>query len=132
MYLFNIGIPVAIARIGQVPGMSPPGLAGPVGLPHCRGWLGPFGLELVPDEWHVLVFISGGVAFFAMQFPRPAREWQWLALAYAVIGYLLLAARSLIRMRFGKAGGDRCAVWVQQMARRFEVDKKGPTGSPNG
>ena len=49
-------------------------------------WIGNF----VPDEWRVLVFISVGVVFFAMQFLRPAREWQWLALAYAVIGYLVL------------------------------------------
>ena len=103
-------------------------------------WIGNY----VPEEWRVLVFISVGVVFFAMQFLRPAREWQWLALAYAVIGYLRpgpcvlpvhrcvvwgsatgaasrrKSARQNPPMRSGKgSGGDRCArLVVQQLARR--------------
>jgi hypothetical protein len=129
MYLMNIGIPVAIARIGQVPELIHTWvaniqlvyriIAAALGLL----WISNF----VPDEWRVLVFIAVGVVFFAMQFLRPAREWQWLALAYAVIGYLVLAGQFY----------DGKACWlslvaivalfgVQQLARRCEVEKKVP------
>tara|TARA_B100001750_G_C15312452_1_gene498001 strand:+ start:27 stop:815 length:789 start_codon:yes stop_codon:yes gene_type:complete len=129
MYLMNIGIPVAIARIGQVPEMIHSWVgwtqlayriaAAVLGLL----WIGNY----VPDEWHVLVFISVGVAFFAMQFLRPAREWQWLALAYAVIGYLLLAGQFIDKDAFWQSLVAIVALFgVQQMARRFEVDKKVP------
>jgi hypothetical protein len=80
----------------------------------------------------VLVFIAVGVVFFAMQFLRPAREWQWLALAYAVIGYLVLAGQFI----GGEAIGAK-AYWqslvaivalfgVQQLGRRLAVDEKVP------
>ena len=129
MYLMNIGIPVAIARIGQVPEMIHSWVgwtqlayriaAAVLGLL----WIGNY----VPDEWHVLVFISVGVVFFAMQFLRPAREWQWLALAYAVIGYLLLAGQFIDKDAFWQSLVAIVALFgVQQMARRFEVDKKVP------
>ena len=129
MYLMNIGIPVAIARIGQVPEMIH-SWVGWIQLAYRIAaavlgllWIGNY----VPDEWHVLVFISVGVAFFAMQFLRPAREWHWLALAYAVIGYLLLAVQFIDKDAFWQSLVAIVALFgVQQMARRFEVDKKVP------
>ena len=129
MYLMNIGIPVAIARIGQVPEMIHTWvaktqlvyriIAAALGLL----WIGNY----VPEEWRVLVFSSVGVAFFAMQFLRPAREWQWLALAYAVIGYLVLAGQFIDDDAFWQSLVAIVALFgVQQLARRCEVDKKVP------
>ena len=75
MYLMNIGIPVAITRIGRVPEMIH-SLVGRIQLVYriiaaALGllWIGNY----VPEEWRVLVFVSVGVAFFAVQFPGPAR-----------------------------------------------------------
>ena len=129
MYLMNIGIPVAITRIGQVPELIHTWvaniqlvyriIAAALGLL----WISNF----VPDEWRVLVFIAVGVAFFAIQFLRPAREWQWLALAYAVIGYLALAGQFIDRDAFWLSLVAIVALFgVQQLARRCEVDKKVP------
>jgi hypothetical protein len=72
-----------------------------------------------------------------MQFLRPAREWQWLALAYAVIGYLVLAGQFIGGEAIGGEAIGAKAYWqslvaivalfgVQQLARRCEVDKKVP------
>ncbi len=129
MYLMNIAIPVAIARIGQVPEMihSWVGriqlayriIAAALGLL----WIGNY----VPDEWRVLLFVSVGVVFFAVQFLRPAREWQWLALAYAVIGYLALGVQFIDDNAFWKSLVAIVALFgVQQLARRCEVEKKVP------
>jgi hypothetical protein len=139
MYLMNIGIPVAITRIGRVPELIHTWvaniqlvyriIAAALGLL----WISNF----VPDEWRVLVFIAVGVVFFAMQFLRPAREWQWLALAYAVIGYLVLAGQFIGGEAIGGEAIGAKAYWqslvaivalfgVQQLARRCEVDKKVP------
>ncbi len=129
MYLMNIGIPVAIARIGQVPELIHTWvaniqlvyriIAAALGLL----WISNF----VPDEWRVLVFIAVGVVFFAMQFLRPAREWQWLALAYAVIGYLVLAGQFYDGKAFWLSLVAIVALFgVQQLARRCEVEKKVP------
>ena len=74
-----------------------------------------------------LVFIAVGVAFFAIQFLRPAREWQWLALAYAVIGYLVLADQFIDGDAFWLSLVAIVALFgVQQLARRCEVEKKVP------
>ena len=129
MYLMNIGIPVAITRIGRVPELIHTWvatiqlvyriIAAALGLL----WISNF----VPDEWRVLVFIAVGAVFFAMQFLRPAREWQWLALAYAVIGYLVLAGQFIDRNAFWLSLVAIVALFgVQQLARRCEVDKKVP------
>jgi hypothetical protein len=129
MYLMNIGIPVAITRIGRVPELIHTWvaniqlvyriIAAALGLL----WISNF----VPDEWRVLVFIAVGVVFFAMQFLRPAREWQWLALAYAVIGYLVLAGQFYDGKAFWLSLVAIVALFgVQQLARRCEVEKKVP------
>ena len=129
MYLMNIAVPIAIARIGHVPTMIHSWVdwiqlayriaAAVLGLL----WIGNY----VPNEWQVLVFVSVGVVFFAMQFLRPAREWQWLALAYAVIGYLVLAGQFINDNAFWKSLVAIVALFgVQQLARRCEVDKKVP------
>ena len=129
MYLMNIGIPVAIARIGQVPELIHTWvaniqlvyriIAAALGLL----WIGNY----VPEEWRMLVFIAVGVVFFAMQFLRPAREWQWLALAYAVIGYLALAGQFIDGDAFWPSLVAIVALFgVQQLARRCEVEKKVP------
>ena len=72
MYLMNIGIPVAIARIGQVPELIHTWvaniqlvyriIAAALGLL----WISNF----VPDEWRVLVFIAVGVVFFRHAIPE--------------------------------------------------------------
>jgi len=129
MYLMNIGIPVAIARIGRVPELIHTWVAN-IQLAY-RIIAAALGLlwisNFVPDEWRVLVFVSVGVVFFAMQFLRPAREWQWLALAYAVIGYLVLAGQFYDRDAFWLSLVAIVALFgVQQLARRCEVDKKVP------
>jgi len=129
MYLMNIGIPVAIARIGQVPELIHTWvaktqlvyriIAAALGLL----WIGNY----VPEEWRVLVFIAVGVVFFAMQFLRPAREWQWLALAYAMIGYLVLAGQFIDDDAFWRSLVAIVALFgVQQLARRLAVDEKVP------
>ena len=129
MYFMNIGIPVAIARIGRVPEMIYSWvawiqlayriIAAALGLL----WIGNF----VPDEWRVLVFISVGAVFFAMQFLRPAREWQWLALAYAVIGYLALAAQFIDGDAYLLSLVAIVALFgVQQLGRRLAVEEKVP------
>ncbi len=127
MYLMNIVVPIAIARIGQVPEMIH-SWVGWVQLAYRISaaalgllWIGKY----VPDNWQVLVFVEVGVVFFIMQFFRPAREWQWLALAYAGIGGLRLIGQFI----------DDEALWpsliaivtlfgVQQSTRRCETDKK--------
>ncbi len=129
MYLMNIAVPIAIARIGQVPEMihSWVGwiqlayriIAAALGLL----WIGNY----VPEEWRVLVFIAVGMVFFAMQFLRPAREWQWLALAYAVIGYLALAGQFVGGEAYWKSLVAIVALFgVQQLGRRLAVDEKVP------
>jgi hypothetical protein len=129
MYLMNIGIPVAITRIGRVPELIHTWvaniqlvyriIAAALGLL----WIGNY----VPEEWRVLVFIAVGVVFFAMQFLRPAREWQWLALAYAVIGYLAMAGQFIDGDAFWPSLVAIVALFgVQQLARRCEVEKKVP------
>ena len=129
MYLMNIGIPVAIARIGQVPELIHTWvaktqlvyriIAAALGLL----WIGNY----VPEEWRVLVFIAVGVVFFAMQFLRPAREWQWLALAYAMIGYLVLAGQFIDDDAFWRSLVAIVALFgVQQLGRRLAVDEKVP------
>ena len=130
MYLMNIGIPVAITRIGQVPELIHTWvaniqlvyriIAAALGLL----WISNF----VPDEWRVLVFVSVGVAFFAIQFLRPAREWQWLALAYAVIGYLALAGQFIDGDAFWLSLVAIVALFgVQQLGRRLvRLTKKVP------
>ena len=129
MYLMNIGIPVAITRIGRVPELIHTWVAN-IQLAY-RIIAAALGLlwisNFVPDEWRVLVFIAVGVVFFAMQFLRPAREWQWLALAYAVIGYLVLAGQFNDRDAFWLSLVAIVALFgVQQLARRCEVEKKVP------
>ena len=129
MYLMNIGIPVAITRIGRVPELIHTWVAN-IQLAY-RIIAAALGLlwisNFVPDEWRVLVFVSVGVVFFAMQFLRPAREWQWLALAYAVIGYLVLAGQFIDGDAFWLSLVAIVALFgVQQLARRCEVDKKVP------
>ena len=136
MYLMNIAVPIAIARIGQVPELIHTWvaktqlvyriIAAALGLL----WIGNYVLE----EWRVLVFIAVGVVFFAMQFLRPAREWQWLALAYAVIGYLALAGQFVDSpCVLAKSGGDRCVVWGSATgAASARLTKKCPTKSTNG
>jgi hypothetical protein len=129
MYLMNIGIPVAITRIGRVPEVIHTWVAN-IQLAY-RIIAAALGLlwisNFVPDEWRVLVFIAVGVVFFAMQFLRPAREWQWLALAYAVIGYLALAGQFIDGDAFWLSLVAIAALFgVQQLARRCEVDKKVP------
>ncbi|MEC8973910.1 MAG: hypothetical protein VX509_08310, partial [Verrucomicrobiota bacterium] len=130
MVFMNLAIPAALERIGRVP-------------ERIHAWVGWFQLayrviaaalgllwidNYVPDAWQVLVYVGVGVALFAVQFVRPAREWQWLALAYAVVGYLALA---------GQFFTDDNAFWpslvaivalfaVQQSARRGELEKKLP------
>ncbi|RTZ70495.1 MAG: hypothetical protein DSZ35_00430, partial [Verrucomicrobia bacterium] len=129
MYLMNIAIPVAIARIGRVPEMIH-SLVGRIQLAYRIAaaalgllWIGNY----VPNEWRVLVFVSVGVVFFAVQFLRPAREWQWLALAYAVIGYLVLAGQFIDGDAFWASLVAIVALFgVQQLARRCEVEKKVP------
>ena len=131
MYLMNIAVPIAIARIGHVPTMIH-SWVGWIQLAYRIAaavlgllWIGNY----VPNEWQVLVFVSVGVVFFAMQFLRPAREWQWLALAYAVIGYLVLAGQFINPNpnAFWKSLVAIVALFgVQQLARRCEVDKKVP------
>jgi len=129
MYLMNIAVPIAIARIGQVPELIHTWvaktqlvyriIAAALGLL----WIGNY----VPEEWRMLVFIAVGVVFFAMQFLRPAREWQWLALAYAVIGYLALAGQFIDGDAFWPSLVAIVALFgVQQLARRCEVEKKVP------
>jgi hypothetical protein len=130
MYLMNIAVPIAIARIGQVPELIHTWVANTqlvyriIAAALGLLWIGNY----VPEEWRVLVFIAVGVVFFAMQFLRPAREWQWLALAYAVIGYLALAGQFVLA---------HAAYWpslvaivalfgVQQLGRRLAVDEKVP------
>ncbi|MDE2643791.1 MAG: DUF2339 domain-containing protein, partial [Verrucomicrobiota bacterium] len=129
MYLMNIGIPVAITRIGRVPELIHTWVAN-IQLAY-RIIAAALGLlwisNFVPDEWRVLVFVSVGVVFFAMQFLRPAREWQWLALAYAVIGYLVLAGQFIHGDAFWLSLVAIVALFgVQQLARRCEVEKKVP------
>jgi len=129
MYLMNIGIPVAITRIGRVPELIHTWVAN-IQLAY-RIIAAALGLlwisNFVPDEWRVLVFIAVGVVFFAMQFLRPAREWQWLALAYAVIGYLVLAGQFYDGEAFWLSLVAIVALFgVQQLARRCEVEKKVP------
>jgi len=129
MYLMNIAVPIAIARIGQVPTMIH-SWVGWIQLAYRIAaavlgllWIGNY----VPNEWQVLVFVSVGVVFFAMQFLRPAREWQWLALAYAVVGYLVLAGHFINDNAFWPSLLAIIALFgVQQLARRCEVDKKVP------
>ena len=59
-----------------------------------------------------------------LQYLRPAREWQWLALAYALMGCFFLFGQFI----------DNKATWpslvgiftlfgIQQIARRFEIEK---------
>ena len=129
MYLMNIGIPVAIARIGRVPELIHTWVAETQLV--YRIIAAALGLlwiyNYVPEEWRVLVFIAVGVVFFAMQFLRPAREWQWLALAYAVIGYLVLAGQFIDGDAFWLSLVAIVALFgVQQLARRCEVEKKVP------
>jgi hypothetical protein len=129
MYLMNIGIPVAITRIGRVPEMIHTWvaniqlayriIAAALGLL----WIGNY----VPQEWRVLVFIAVSAVFFAMQFLRPAREWQWLALAYAVIGYLVLAGQFIEGDAFLLSLVAIVALFgVQQLGRRLAVEEKVP------
>ena len=129
MYLMNIGIPVAIARIGQVPELIHTWVAKTQLV--YRIIAAALGLlwiyNYVPEEWRVLVFIAVGVVFFAMQFLRPAREWQWLALAYAMIGYLVLAGQFIDDDAFWRSLVAIVALFgVQQLARRLAVDEKVP------
>ena len=129
MYLMNIGIPVAITRIGRVPELIYTWVAN-IQLAYriiAAGlgllWIGNY----VPEEWRVLVFIAVGAVFFAMQFLRPAREWQWLALAYAVIGYLALAGQFINGDAFLLSLVAIVALFgVQQLGRRLAVDEKVP------
>ncbi|MBE87621.1 MAG: hypothetical protein CMO69_07800 [Verrucomicrobiales bacterium] len=129
MCLMNIIVPIVIARIGQVPEMILSWVgwiqlvyrvsAAALGL----FWIGNY----IPDDWQVLVFIEVGMVLFIMQFLRPAREWQWLALAYAAIGYLFLFTQFI----------DNKALWpslvaivtlfgIQQLSRRFKIEKNIP------
>jgi hypothetical protein len=129
MYLMNIAVPIAIARIGQVPELIHTWVAN-VQLAYRIAaaalgllWIGNY----VPEEWRVLVFIAVGVVFFAMQFLRPAREWQWLALAYAVIGYLALAGQFVLAHAYWPSLVAIVALFgVQQLGRRLAVDEKVP------
>ena len=129
MYLMNIAVPIAIARIGQVPELIDTWVAN-IQLAYriaAAGlgllWIGNY----VPEEWRVLVFILVGVAFFAVQFLRPAREWQWLALAYAVIGYLALAGQFVLAHAYWPSLVAIVALFgVQQLGRRLAVDEKVP------
>ncbi len=128
-YLINIVVPIAIARLGQVPDMIISWI-GSIQLAYriSAAVLGLFWIgNYIHTDWQVLVFIEVGVVFFIMQFLRPAREWQWLALAYLVIGCLLLISQFL---------GEN-ALWpslvaivslfgAQQLSRRYEVVKKMP------
>ena len=129
MYLMNIVVPIAIARIDQVPEMIHSWVcwvqlayriaAAALGLL----WVGNY----IIDEWQVLVFTTIGVAFFTLQFLRPAREWQWLALAYGVIGYLFLASQFIDDKAFWPSMLAIVALFgVQQLARHCVVDKKAP------
>ena len=129
MYLMNIAVPIAIARIGQVPELIHSWvakiqlayriIAAALGLL----WIGNY----VPEEWRVLVFVSVGATFFAVQFLRPAREWQWLALAYAVIGYLALAGQFIADEAYWQSLAAVVALFgVQQLGRRLAVDEKVP------
>ncbi|MDP6794862.1 MAG: DUF2339 domain-containing protein [Verrucomicrobiota bacterium] len=129
MYLMNIAVPIAIARIGHVPEIIHSWVgwiqlayriaAAALGLL----WIGNY----VPNEWQVLVFVSVGVVFFAMQFLRPAREWQWLALAYAVVGYLVLAGQFINdNASWPSLVAIVSLFGVQQLAWRCKFDNKLP------
>jgi hypothetical protein len=129
MYLMNIAIPIAIARIGQVPELIHTWVAKTQLVYRIiAAWLGLLWISnYVPEEWRVLVVIAVGVAFFAMQFLRPAREWQWLALAYAVIGYLALAGQFVLSHAYWPSLVAIVALFgVQQLGRRLAVDEKVP------
>ena len=70
-----------------------------------------------------LVYGAGGVALFAVQFVGPAREWQWLALAYAVVGYLALAGQFTNENAFWPSLVAIVALFaVQQSARHGELE----------
>ena len=135
MYLMNIAVPIAIARIGQVPELIHTWvaktqlvyriIAAALGLL----WIGNY----VPEEWRVLVFIAVGVVFFAMQFLRPAREWQWLALAYAVIGYLALAGQFVLAHAYWPSLVAIVALFgFSNWGGVSRLTKKCPTKSING
>ena len=123
MYLMNLGIPIAIARIGQVPEMIH-AMVDRVQLAY-RIIAAALGLlwihSFVPDEWQVLVFILVGVAFFAVQCLRSGREWEWAALVYALVGYCTL----IIEFTGKTASWESLLAiavlfGVQQLARRRE------------
>ena len=126
MYFMNIVVPIAISRIDKVPEMILSSVSF-VQLIYrvsaatlCLFWIGNY----IPANWQVLVFIEVGMVFFMMQYLRPAREWQWLALAYALMGCFFLFGQFI----------DNKATWpslvgiftlfgIQQIARRFEIEK---------
>jgi hypothetical protein len=126
MYLMNLGIPIAIARIGQVPKMIH-AMVGRVQLVY-RIIAAALGLlwihSFVPPDWKVLVFILVGVAFFAVQCLRPGHKWLWPALAYALVGYITFISEFIAGEAYWK---NLLAIAipfvVQQLGRRENVFK---------
>jgi hypothetical protein len=123
MYLMNLGIPIAIARIGQVPEMIH-AMVDRVQLAY-RIIAAALGLlwihSFVPDEWQVLVFILVGVAFFAVQCLRSGREWEWAALVYALVGYCTLIIEFTGKIASWESLLAIAVLFgVQQLARRRE------------
>ena len=123
MYLMNLGIPIAIARIGQVPEMIH-AMVDRVQLAY-RIIAAALGLlwihSFVPDEWQVLVFILVGVAFFAVQCLRSGREWELAALVYALVGYCILIIEFTGKIASWESLLAIAVLFgVQQLARRRE------------
>ena len=126
MYFMNIVVPISMSRIDKVPEMILSSVSF-VQLIYrvsaatlCLFWIGNY----IPSNWQVLVFIEVGMVFFMLQYLRPAREWQLLALAYALMGCFFLFGQFI----------DNKATWpslvgiftlfgIQQIARRFEIKK---------
>ena len=131
MYLMNLGIPIAIARIGLVPKiihamvdwvqLAYRIIAAALGLL----WIHSF----VPDDWQVLVFILVGVAFFAVQCLRSGREWEWAALVYALVGYCTLIIEFTGKIASWESLLAIAVLFgVQQLARRRGNEVKVPDG----
>lgn len=131
MYLMNLGIPIAIARIGQVPKiihamvdrvqLAYRIIAAALGLL----WIHSF----VPDDLQVLVFILIGVAFFAVQCLRSGREWEWAALVYALVGYCTLIIEFTGKIASWESLLAIAVLFVgQQLARRRGNEVKVPDG----
>ena len=129
IYLMNIVVPIAIARLDQVPEIIISWIRS-IQLAYriFAAVLGLFWIwNYIHLDWQVLVYIEVGVIFFIMQFLRPAREWKWLALAYSLIGCLILIGQFIQDNALWPSLVAIISLFgVQQFSRHFEVVKKLP------